>query len=91
MPDKVKNNRGLIIFVAIVLVFIAAGLAAYLISGDKGIEERFAQAVGLGGRPEEEGPGGFFGFNIEGNLLTYVIILFVLIVVCVILLKVFKI
>jgi hypothetical protein len=91
MPDKVKNNRGLIIFVAIVLVFIAAGLAAYLISGDKGIEERFSQAVGLGGGPEEEGPGGFLGFNIEGNVLTYAVILILLIIVCAILLKVFKI
>lgn len=91
MSDKGKNNRGLIIFVAILLIFIAAGLAAYLISGDKGIEERFSQAVGLGGGPKEGGPGGFFGFNIEGNLLAYVIILFLLIIVCVILLKVFKI
>ncbi len=91
MSDKVKNNRGLIIFVAIVLIFIAVGLAAYLTSGNKGIEERFSQAVGLGSSAEEGGPGGFFGFNIEGNLLTYIIILFALIVVCIILLKVFKI
>jgi Kef-type K+ transport system membrane component KefB len=91
MSDKVKNNRGLIIFVAIVLVFIAVGLAAYLTSGNKGIEERFSQAVGLGSAPEEGGPGGFLGFNVEGNLITYVIILLALIVVCVVLLKVFKI
>ena len=91
MSGKEKNNKGLIIFLAIVLIFIAVGLAAYIISGNKGIEQRFSEAVGLGGKPEEGGPGGFLGFNIEGNIITYVIILFLLIAVCAVLLKVFKI
>ena len=91
MPKKAKNNMGLIIFVAIVLVFIAVGLAAYLTSGNKSLEERFSQAVGMGNGTEEGAPSGFLGFNIEGNMLAYVIILFVLIVACAVLLKVFKI
>jgi len=90
MPNKAKDNKGIIIFLAIVLIFIAAGIAAYLISGDKGIEERFSRAVGLGGGTEE-GEGGFLGFSIEGNVLVYAIILILLIIVCAILLKVFKI
>jgi len=85
-----KKNTGIIIFLAIVLLFIAAGIAAYLISGDRGIEERFSQAVGLGGGAEEGG-GGFLGFNIEGNVLLYAVILILLIIACAVLLKVFKI
>ena len=65
------------------LAVLIASLAAYMASGDKGIEERFSQAVGLGGEPEEEeGGGGFLGFNIEGNIVSYAIILIVLLAAC---------
>lgn len=87
----IKVNKGIVIFVALVLVFVMVGAIAYLLAGEKGIEERFSQAVGLGGGEEEEGGGGFFGFNIEGNVLLYAIILVALIIVCAILLKKFKI
>ncbi len=87
MPLKV--NKGLIIFMALVLVFVVAGAVAYLLSGEKGIEERFSEALGLGGG-EEEGDGGFFGFSIEGDVLLYALILGALIVGCFVLLKIFK-
>ncbi len=87
MPLRV--NKGLIIFMALVLVFVVAGAVAYLLSGEKGIEERFSEALGLGG-DEEEGGGGFFGFSVEGDVLLYALILGALIVGCLILLKIFK-
>jgi hypothetical protein len=40
-----------------------------MITGDKGIEERFSNAVGLPSEPES-GDNGIFGFSIEGNLLS---------------------
>ena len=80
MPES--NKKGLIIFGAAIAIILLVCIVAYFITGDKGIEERFAEAVGLGGEAEEEGGGGFLGFNIEGNLLSYVVVLILLIVVC---------
>ncbi|HTY89764.1 MAG TPA: hypothetical protein VMC84_01165 [Methanocella sp.] len=91
MQDKAKGNRGVIVFIAILLLFVIFGAVAYLVSGNKGIEERFSQAVGQGGGGDEKGDNGFLGFNIEGNPLTYIVILILLIAACVVLLKVFKI
>lgn len=84
-----QNNKiGLIIFGAIIFAVLIASLAAYMASGDLGIEERFSDAVGLSGgehdhdheeaHDHEEGSG-FFGFIIEGNILSYAVILIILI------------
>jgi hypothetical protein len=91
MPEGQAGKKGVAIFIALLLLFVAIGIGAYLISGDKGIEERFSEALGLGGESEKEGGGGFFGFNIEGNVVIYAIILLALVTACAILLKVFKI
>ena len=82
---KVNNKRGLIIFGVLILVFLAFSIAAYVISGNMGIEERFNNAVGIHPDSGEEGPSGIFGFNIEGNLVSYVIIASALIIICVVL------
>ncbi len=81
MPESSK--KGLVIFGAAIVIILLVCLVAYFITGDQGIEERFKKAVGLGRGPEEGGGGGFLGFNIEGNILSYVVVLIVLIVVCV--------
>jgi len=91
MPDRTKSDRGIIVFIAILLLFVVLGAVAYLVSGNKGIEERFSQAVGLGGGGEEKGDNGFLGFNLEGNPLTYIVILILLVAACAVLLKIFKI
>ncbi len=57
-----------------VLIFLVLSVFAYTITGDKGIEERFSNAVGLPSEPES-GDNGIFGFTLEGNHLSYVIIL----------------
>lgn len=91
MTEKTAGKKGILIFVILILLCIVIGLAAYLISGNKGIEERFSQAVGLSGGPHDGGEqGGLFGFTIEGNVIVYVAILVLLIAACVILLKKFK-
>jgi len=82
-----QNNKiGLIIFGAIIFAVLIASLAAYMASGDLGIEERFSDAVGLSGGEHEheeahdhEEGSGFFGFIIEGNILSYAVILIILI------------
>ncbi len=82
---KANNKRGLMIFGVLILVFLALSIAAYVISGNMGIEERFNNAVGIHPDSGEEGPSGIFGFNIEGNLVSYVIIASALIIICVVL------
>lgn len=89
--NAAAGRRGLAAFIAILLLCAALGAAAYLASGDKGMEERFSEALGLGGSAEESDAGGFLGFGIEGNLLAYAVILAILVVACVVLLKVFRI
>ncbi len=69
-----SNKNGIIIFGAIVFIFLVVSLLAYIITGNKGIEERFSNATGL---PSKTGGdnNGILGFTLEGNHLSYVIIL----------------
>ena len=82
---KTNHKKGLMIFGVLILVFLALSIAAYAISGNMGIEERFNNAVGIHPDSGDEGPSGIFGFNIEGNLVSYVIIASALIIICVVL------
>jgi hypothetical protein len=63
-----------------VLIFLVICLFAYIITGNKGIEERFSNAVGLPSE-SEGGDNGILGFTLEGNHLPYVIILVLILVV----------
>ena len=74
MQQEQSNKKGIIIFGGIVLIFLVLCLFAYLITGDKGIEERFSNAVGLPSE-SEGGDNGILGFTLEGNHLSCVIIL----------------
>ncbi|MFH0967470.1 MAG: hypothetical protein V1862_07290 [Methanobacteriota archaeon] len=60
--------KGIIIFGVILVVATLIALAAYGMTGDMGIEDRYNQAVGFptGG---EEGGEEVSGFTIEGNLV----------------------
>jgi hypothetical protein len=82
---KANNKRGLMIFGVLILVFLTLSIAAYVTSGHMGIEERFNNAVGIHADSEEESPSGIFGFNIEGNLVSYVIIASALVIICAVL------
>lgn len=82
---KINDKRGLMIFGVLILVFLTLSIAAYMTSGHMGIEERFNNAVGIHADSEEEGSSGIFGFNIEGNLVSYAIIVFALIIICAVL------
>jgi hypothetical protein len=77
----VEERKGLIIFGAILIVVLIAALAAYQMTGNMGIEDRFTTAVGLP-PGEEEGGETFFGFSAEGDPVLYVIVLGILIVGC---------
>jgi hypothetical protein len=79
LQQQQSNKKGIIIFGTIVLIFLVLSLFAYMITGDKGIEERFSNAVGLPGEPES-GDNGIFGFTLEGNHIFYVIILALILV-----------
>ena len=80
MQQQQSNKKGLIIFGAIVLIFLVICIFAYITTGNKGIEERFSNAVGL---PSESqgGDNGILGFTLEGNHLSYIIILVLILVV----------
>lgn len=77
----VEERKGLIIFGAILIVVLIAALAAYQMTGNMGIEDRFTTAVGLP-HGEEEGRETFFGFSAEGDPVLSVIVLGILIVGC---------
>jgi hypothetical protein len=78
-----SGKNGLITFGVIAMAVLACCLVAYLATGDKGIEERFAHAVGFNtGQGEEEEGAGLLGFNIEGNVLLYGIVLLFLVAAC---------
>jgi amino acid permease len=79
LEQQQSNKKGLIIFGAIVLIFLGICLFAYIVTGDKGIEERFSNAVGLPSEPDS-GDNGIFGFTLEGNHIYYVIILALVII-----------
>lgn len=74
MQQQQSNKKGIIIFGAIVLIFLGICLFAYIITGNKGIEERFSNAVGLPSE-SEGGDNGILGFTIEGNHIYYMFIL----------------
>lgn len=78
------DQRSYLLFGAAALVFLAAAILAFQITGQLDIEERFHQAVGLASGDEAEGSSGFFGFGIEGNAILYGAILVVLILLCIV-------
>lgn len=82
--SEIDQRKGLILFGGLVFMVIAFSLAAYLISGHMGIEERFNNALGIPAESEEEVTSGLFGFNIEGNPVYYAAILIALIIICLI-------
>jgi hypothetical protein len=79
MQQQQDNKKGIIIFGAIVLIFLVICLFAFVITGNKGIEERFSNALGLPSEPDS-GDNGILGFTLEGNHLSYVIILALILV-----------
>ncbi len=89
MQQQQSNKKGIIIFGALVLIFLALSLLVYSKTGDKGIEERFSNAVGLPSE-SEGGDNGFFGFTIEGDHIYYVIILAFVIIATVLLYQKYK-
>ncbi|MCX9083682.1 MAG: hypothetical protein OIN87_02660 [Candidatus Methanoperedens sp.] len=74
MDQEQNNKKGIIIFIGLALVFLVLGLVAYKASGDKGIEERFSNALGIYGESESAGKE-IFGFKLEGDPTSYVVIL----------------
>ncbi|MGA2121384.1 MAG: hypothetical protein ABSG49_05000 [Methanoregula sp.] len=84
------ENKGRIIFGAILIIVIIASLAAYQLTGHMSIEDRYNTAVGLPTSQEEEG-GTFHGFSMEGNPELYLIVLGVFCAGCYIAYKHFRI
>jgi hypothetical protein len=72
------NKKGRLVFLTLLLLGMVVALAAYQLSGDMDIEERFSHAVGSESPEEEGGGNGWFGLTLEGNPLLYGIVLGVL-------------
>jgi hypothetical protein len=77
-----SEKKGLIIFIGLLLLVIVVSLAAYKITGDMGIEERFTRAVGLENGEVDEGGAGLSGLALEGSPLFYAAVLAVLAIGC---------
>ena len=68
------REKGLLLFGLIVVIAAIAAIAAYQMTGNKGIEDRFSEAIGLPLGGEEGGPA-LFGFSVEGNPALYLAVL----------------
>jgi len=89
LQQKQSNKKGIILFGTIVLIFLVICLFAFVITGNKGIEERFSNAVGLPSE-SEGGDNGFLGFTLEGNHIYYIIILALVIIATVLIYRKYK-
>lgn len=78
LPEK----KGLLIFLGLLALVIVVSLAAYQMTGQMGIEERFTHAVGLESGGEEKEGGGWFGLSLEGSPLLYSLVLCILAIGC---------
>jgi hypothetical protein len=79
---ELGEKKSLIIFIGLLLLVIVVSLASYGITGKMGIEERFANAVGLVNMEEVGEGSGWFGLALEGSPLLYAFVLGVLVVAC---------
>ena len=77
-----KEYRGIILFCLIAIIVIAGALVAFKVTGPMGIEERFNAATGIIGEEEDDAGTGIAGFFLEGNVLSYILILIGLAVLC---------
>jgi hypothetical protein len=68
------RGKGLLLFGLIVVIAAIAAIAAYQMTGNRGVEDRFSEAVGLplGG---EGGGSTLFGFSVESNPVLYLAVL----------------
>jgi len=79
----ISTGKEWVIFAVIIAIVGIAALAAFQISGQMGIEERFQNALGISGEGGEEPEGsGFLGFSIEGQPLLYAGIVCGLLILC---------
>ena len=76
-----REHRGVILFGLIAIIVLIGAYAAYQATGPMGIEERFNTAAGLSSGGEDE-DGGIAGFFLEGNMLSYLLVLVILAVAC---------
>jgi hypothetical protein len=76
-----EQHKGLLIFGLTAVILLIVAFAAYQATGPMGIEERFNTAAGISSDGGYAGKGAA-GFFIEGNALTYLIVIFALVIAC---------
>ncbi len=81
MPQQQNNRIGIVLFAALILVVLAVCLYAYMKTGDQDLETRFASAVGLPAPTGGSDNLSILGFDVEGNNLSYIVILALLLVI----------
>jgi hypothetical protein len=78
------DKKGPVLFGAAILVLLVIALTACQLTGNRGIEDRFRQAVGQPVEGPVEGRGQVSGFAVEGDILKYLVVLVLLFSVCII-------
>ncbi|MCX6686666.1 MAG: hypothetical protein NTV10_08565 [Methanoregula sp.] len=79
LPEK----KGLLIFLGLLALVIVVSLAAYQMTGQMDIKERFSHAVGLEHAEDAGKEGsGWFGLSLEGSPLLYGVTLGILAIGC---------
>jgi hypothetical protein len=88
--NRVGERNGLIVLGVILVIVLTGSLAAYRLTGDRGLEERFLDAAGIH-QGNDTGDHGGTGFSLEGNPALYVIVVVGLGIACIAAYRYFKI
>ncbi len=88
----VRSNKGMLILVLFILIAVTAAILAFRVSGPIDTEERFMHTLGMAHEETDTPAGsGIYGFSLEGQLLSYVVVLGILLLLCVIAYRYFRI
>jgi hypothetical protein len=83
MIEVLRERKGIIIFCLIAIIVLIGAFAAYRATGPMGIEERFNAAAGITSGDAGDGEGSGTGFTLEGNGMSYILVLIVLAAACI--------
>jgi hypothetical protein len=88
----IKSCKGMLILGLIILVAMTAAFLAFRISGPMDTEERFMHTLGIAHEEADTPSGiGIYGFSLEGQPFSFAVVLAILLLLCVVVYRYFRI
>jgi hypothetical protein len=88
----IKSSKGMLILGLIILIAVTAAFLAFRASGPMDTEERFMHTLGIAHEEADTPAGiGIYGFSLEGQPFRYVVVLGILLLLCVVAYRYFRI